>query len=554
MAKLSEIIFICTDMNKSNEIRLHNPPISMLLIGEHMLDKLDMIKIISDKAKTKLYYIDCSEILTFKRYGEPEEYIRNVFRNAKASTITNGSTIASIIYLDRLEILTSNKGSFDSSLMDRVINQFVICIDKINFEQRSLIIASVSNIKHINELLPRVRFDLEISVDPLEKEERLSILRHFTLNTMMNNDIDLNVLAVMTEGYGRAEIRQLVRSASTHALKRYIDVKYSDYVELPNCLDSRSISSNFETNKAFEICMEDFVSSLKNQYEVDRPTQTIPNLPTLWEDLGGYSKTIQEIRETLEWPMKYPELFKVTRISMPKGILLYGPPGNGKTKIAKAIHHNFPQATFINVKGPELISKWIGESEMAIRETFQQARENTPAIIFIDEIDSIAPSRSSDIDKSEVMNRMVSQMLIEMDGLESLEGVIVIGATNRIEAIDKALLRPGRFDKLFYIAPPNKEDRLEILKVLTKQIKLSKDVDLRLLAKMTEKYNGADLYGLITEAKKESLREYILSCDNNTSIEKASTLCINNSHIITAKKKIDSRGVTKESHYTDVYR
>jgi transitional endoplasmic reticulum ATPase len=525
----------------------------MLLIGEHMSDKFEIIKTISDKLQTKIYHIDCREILTFKRYGESEEFIRQIFRDAKA----NGKTKIPIIYLDQLDSLAPNKGSFDSFLIDRVINQLVISIESINCKERALVTASVSKIENLNEMLhSRVKFDMRISIEPPEKEERLSILKSFTNNMKLNEDIDLDTIAMMTEGYGRTELRQLVRIASAHALEQFVIRKYSsDYKtnESANDLDTYRINLEQISNIVLTISMTDFVISLRQFNKGKKHKQTISASPTKWEDLGGYAKTIKEIRETLEWPLKYPNLFKDAGISLPKGILLYGPPGNGKTKIAKAIHCNFPQITFINIKGPELISKWIGESEMAIRETFQQARQNTPSIIFIDEIDSIAPARSSDFDKSEVMNRMVSQMLIEMDGLESLEGVIVIGATNRIDAIDKALLRPGRFDKLFYIAPPNNEDRLEILKVLTKQVKLANDVDLKHIANITEKYNGADLYGLIMEAKKESLRKHIMLCDNNVSIQLKNTFCINNSHIITAKKKLGSRDMSNESPNIDAY-
>ncbi|MEM3229340.1 MAG: AAA family ATPase, partial [Fervidicoccaceae archaeon] len=333
-----------------------------------------------------------------------------------------------------------------------------------------------------------------------DRQGRLEILQIHTRNMPLESSdprekVDLEKLADITHGYTGADLAALAREAAMHALRRY----------MPQ-IDFSSEKIPEEVLNSMVVKMSDFMEAFKEivpsgfrEIYVE-----VPNVR--WSDIGGLEEAKQQLREAVEWPLKYPESFRRLGIRPPKGILLFGPPGTGKTMLAKAAATE-SEANFIAVRGPEILSKWVGESEKAIREIFRRARQVAPTIIFFDEIDSIASARGLRYDSSGVTDRIVNQILTEMDGIQPLTNVVVIAATNRPDIIDPALLRPGRFDRLIYIPPPNKESRLSILKIHTKRVPLAQNVDLEKLAEMTEGYTGADLEALVREAVMLALRE-----------------------------------------------
>nr|NAZ25711.1 AAA family ATPase [Thermofilum sp.] len=338
------------------------------------------------------------------------------------------------------------------------------------------------------------RFDREIAFPVPDKRARREILQVHTRNMPLADDVNLDELAEITHGYTGADLAALCREAAMHALRRF----------LPK-IDIESEKIPTEILKELKVTREDFMQALKD-VQPSALREVYIEVPEVhWTDIGGLDDVKQQLREAVEWPLKHPEYFKEMGIDPPKGILLYGPPGTGKTLLAKAVATE-SEANFIGVKGPEVLSKWVGESEKAVREIFRKARQAAPCIIFFDEIDSIVPRRGGRFD-SGVTDRIVNQLLTEMDGLERLEGVVVIAATNRPDIIDPALLRPGRFDRLIYVPPPDEKARLEILKVHTRRMPLAEDVDLLEIAKKTEGYTGADLAAVCKEAALAALRE-----------------------------------------------
>jgi len=308
-------------------------------------------------------------------------------------------------------------------------------------------------------------------------------------------DVNLDELAELTHGFTGADIAAVCREAAMHALRRF----------LPK-IDLESEHIPTEILDELRVTRKDFLDALKD-VQPSALREVYVEIPEVkWSDVGGLEGVKQELKEAVEWPIRQPEYFREMGIDPPKGILLYGPPGCGKTLLAKAVATE-SGANFISVKGPEILSKWVGESEKAVREIFSKARQAAPCIIFFDEIDSIAPRRGLRGGDSGVTDRIVNQLLTEMDGITRLEGVVVIGATNRPDIVDPALLRPGRFDRVIYVPPPDKEARLEIFKVHTRKMPLAEDVDLEELAEKTEGYTGADIAAVCREAAMIALRE-----------------------------------------------
>jgi len=340
------------------------------------------------------------------------------------------------------------------------------------------------------------RFDREIRIGVPDRNGRKEILQIHTRRMPLADDVDLDELANITHGFTGADLAALCREAAMNALRRF----------LPK-IDLEKETIPAEVLEELKVTREDFMNALK----VVQPSalrEVILEIPNVrWEDIGDLEQVKQELREAVEWPLKYPDLFKRLGIKPPKGILLYGPPGTGKTLLAKAVA-NESEANFISVKGPEILSKWVGESEKAVREIFQRAREAAPCIIFFDELDAIAPRRGLHTD-SGVTDRIVNQLLTEMDGIQILKDVVVIGATNRPDILDPALLRPGRFDRIIYVPPPDIEGRYQIFQIHTREMPLADDVDLRKLAEMTEGYTGADIEALCREAALNAARENI---------------------------------------------
>ncbi|RLG43513.1 MAG: AAA family ATPase, partial [Thermoproteota archaeon] len=373
------------------------------------------------------------------------------------------------------------------------------------------------------------------------REGRKEILQIHTRGMPLAEDVDLEKLADITHGFVGADLAALAKEAAMRALRRLMkDVNLFESEELPA-----------EILDKLQVTMQDFLDALKD-ITPSALREVIVQVPNVrWQDIGGLEDVKEELRMAVEWPLKYPELFEASGAKQPKGILLYGPPGTGKTLLAKAVA-NESEANFISVKGPEILSKWVGESEKAIREIFRKARQSAPAIIFFDEIDSIAPVRGSAGD-SRVTERIISQLLTEMDGLEELRKVVVIAATNRPDLVDPALLRPGRFDRLIYVPPPDYKARVEILKIHMRGKPIADDVNIEELAKRTEGYTGADLETLVNMAALIALKEHISKYrDPEEAIKHRKELKITWSHFEESLKKIRPLGTEEMERYRRV--
>jgi len=362
-------------------------------------------------------------------------------------------------------------------------------------ERGKLIVIGATNIPdQIDPALRRPgRFDREIRIDAPDRNGRKEILQIHTRGMPMSDDVALDQLADITYGYVGADLAALARESAMNALRRY----------LPEIDLEKPIP--VEVLEKIEVTMQDF----KNAHRGIEPSalrEFFVEIPKVsWDDVGGLKKAKQQLQEAVEWPLTKPEVFKRMGIHAPRGVLLYGPPGTGKTLLAKAVAHE-SGANFISIKGPEVMSKWVGESEKAVRELFKKARQVAPTIVFLDELDSIAPMRGRDAG-SHVIDSVVNQLLTSIDGLESMEGVVVVGATNRPDIIDPGLLRPGRFDRLILIPAPDTAARLEIFKIHTKEMPLDKDVNLEKLAEACGNFSGADIEGLCREAAMLSIRK-----------------------------------------------
>jgi transitional endoplasmic reticulum ATPase len=343
------------------------------------------------------------------------------------------------------------------------------------------------------------RFDREIEIGVPNREARLEVLQIHARGMPLAEDVKLEKLADITHGFVGADLAALAREAGMRALRRIVPELDLDVESIPVEILNKIVVVN-----------EDFVDALR-ELEPSAMREVLVESPNVrWDDIGGLAEVKQELMEAVEWPLAYPKLFSHMAASPPKGIMLYGPPGTGKTLMAKAVATE-SQANFISVKGPEFLSKWVGESERAVRETFRKARQAAPTVLFFDEMDAIAPARGGGTSDSHVTERVISQILSEMDGLEALHNVVVIAATNRPDIIDPALLRPGRFDRMIEIGMPDQEARLDILKIHTAKRPLAEDVDLVAISKRTDGYSGADLASVCNEAVMLAIREYVLA-------------------------------------------
>jgi len=426
-----------------------------------------------------------------KFYGESEQRLREIFEEAKKNA-------PSIIFIDEIDAIAPKREEVTGEVEKRVVAQLLALMDGLEARGNVIVIAATNRPNALDPALRRPgRFDREIEIGVPDKQGRLEILQIHTRNMPLAKDVDLNRLAEMTHGFVGADLAALCREAAMKALRRYLPKIDLSQERIP-----------LEVLEQLEVTMQDFLEAYKEitPSALREVYVEIPNVK--WSDIGGLEQVKQELREAVEWPIKHPEAFKRMGIKPPKGILLYGPPGCGKTLLAKAVATE-SEANFISVKGPEIFSKWVGESEKAIREIFRKARQAAPCIVYFDEIDAIAPIRGLGFGDSVVTERVITQLLTEMDGIQSLENVVVLASTNRPDMLDPALLRPGRFDRLIYVPPPDYEARLEIFKVHTRNMPLAEDVDLQQLARMTEGYSGSDIEAVCREAGMLALRENI---------------------------------------------
>ena len=466
------------------------PPKGILLYGPPGTGKTLLAKALANEIGAYFIAVNGPEIMS-KFYGESEERLREVFKEAQENA-------PAIIFIDEIDSIAPKRSEVVGEVEKRVVAQLLTLMDGIQERGKVIVIGATNRPDDIDPALRRPgRFDREIEIRPPDEKGRFEILQVHTRNMPLAEDVDLREIAKMTKGYTGADLAALAKEAAMASLREFMK---SGKVDLNKPGEIRR-----EILETLKVGRRHFLEAMK----FVRPTlmrEVYVEVPEVhWDDIGGLENVKQELREVVEWPLKYPEVFQKMGIEPPKGILLYGPPGTGKTLLAKAVATE-SGANFIAIRGPEVLSKWVGESEKAIREVFRRAREVAPAVVFFDEIDSIAPVRGQSFD-SGVTDRIVNQLLTEMDGIVPLSNVVILAATNRPDILDPALLRPGRFDRVIYVPPPDKEARKQILKIHTKKVPLANDVDLDRLAELTEGYTGADLAALVREAALLKLRE-----------------------------------------------
>ncbi len=464
-------------------------PKGVLLHGPPGTGKTMLAKAVAGETSSNFISIGGPEIVS-KFYGESEGKLREIFKEAEENA-------PSIIFIDEIDSIAPKRDEVNGEEERRIVAQLLSLMDGLNSRGKVVVIGATNRPNSIDEALRRPgRFDREIEIGIPDRDGRLEILQIHTRGMPLDEDVDLKWLADKTHGYAGADISALTKEAAMAALRRVLPDVDLEAEEIP-----REVLNNILVTKDdFKDALKDMQPSTMREVLIEKPN-------VKWEDIGALEEAKQELKEAVEWPLKFGKVFDHMNAKPPKGILLYGPPGTGKTLLAKAVATE-SEANFIAVKGPEFLNKWVGESEKAVRETFRKARQASPCVIFMDEIDSIAPERGTGGD-SNVTERVISQMLTEMDGLEGLNNVVVIAATNRPDIMDPALLRPGRFDKSIYIGPPDKESRKSIFGIHTGKRPMGEDVDLDDLAERTEGCTGADIAAICNEAVMNAVRRLV---------------------------------------------
>jgi transitional endoplasmic reticulum ATPase len=464
------------------------PPRGVFLYGPPGCGKTLLAKAVANESDANFYVISGPEIMS-KFYGESEARLREIFQKAQ-------ETSPSIIFIDEMDAIAPKREEVTGEVERRVVAQLLSLMDGMGARGNIIVIGATNRPNAIDPALRRPgRFDREIEIGVPDKAGRHETLQIHTRNMPLAEDVDLKRLADITHGYTGADVASLCREAAMKALRRYIP-EFN--------LEEERIAP--ETLEKMVVRMEDFLSA----YREITPTamrEVYVEIPQVhWNEVGGLKQVKQELMESVEWPLKRPEVFTKMGIKPPRGILVFGPPGCGKTLLARAVATE-SEANFISIKGPEIFSKWVGESEKAIREIFRKGRTAAPAIIFFDELDAIVPRRGLGYGDSGASERVISQLLTEIDGIESLQNVLIIAATNRPDILDPAVLRPGRFDRLIYVPSPDFESLKEIFKIHARSMPLSRDVDIDELARKAQGYSGADIEAICREAAMNALRE-----------------------------------------------
>ncbi|UCG03036.1 MAG: CDC48 family AAA ATPase [Candidatus Heimdallarchaeota archaeon] len=464
-----------------------DPPKGVLLHGPPGTGKTLLAKAVANESGVNFVSIAGPEIMS-KFYGESEQRIREIFQNAEKEA-------PSIIFIDELDSIAVKREEVTGEVERRVVAQLLALMDGLKSRGKVIVIGATNRPNALDPALRRPgRFDREIEIGVPDKNGRYEVLLVHTRGMPLADDVDLNEYAAKTHGFVGADIAALTKEAAMHTLRKVLPRIDFDKPLTPEILSKLVVSK------------ENFDEALKIT-EPSAMREVLLEIPNIhWDDIGGLETVKQQLIEAVEWPIVHPEIFQRHGVTPPHGILLYGPPGTGKTLLAKAVATE-SQANFIAIRGPELLSKWVGESEKAVREVFRKAKQASPSIIFLDELDAIAPRRGAFAGGSHVTESVVNQILSLLDGLESLRDVMVLGASNRPDMIDPALLRPGRFDRLLLVKPPDMESRKKILKIHTNGMKLGTDVDLSQLASDLEGYVGADIAAICREAVMIALRE-----------------------------------------------
>src|SRR6476619_4987820 len=464
-------------------------PKGVLLYGPPGTGKTLLAKAVANESNAHFVSISGPEIMS-KFYGESEARLREIFKETKEKA-------PSIMFIDEKDSITPKREEVTGEVERRVVSQLLSLMDGLEARGKVIVIAATNRPNAIDPALRRPgRFDREIEIKVPDKRGRLEILQIHTRNMPLDTDVEQDRIAAVTHGFVGADLEYLCKEAAMKCLRRLLpELNLEDEKLSPDVLNKLIV-----TKADFENAVKEVTPSAMREVYLESP-----DVP--WSAIGGLEDIKRELQEAVEWPLRFPELYTKLGHAMPKGLLLHGLSGTGKTLLAKAVATE-SEANFISVRGPELLSKWVGESERGIREIFRRARQAAPCVVFFDEIDSIAPVRGMGGD-SMVTERVVSQLLTELDGIQSLSGVVVLAATNRADIIDTALLRPGRFDKILLVPLPDKAARLKILDIHSKDKPLGSDVDLGRIAEMTDGFSGADTSSVINTAVSLVLHEYL---------------------------------------------
>jgi transitional endoplasmic reticulum ATPase len=469
-------------------------PKGLLLFGPPGTGKTLIARAVANETDAYFIHVNGPEIIN-KFYGESEARLREIFDTASKNA-------PSIIFLDEIDAISPKRESVNGDVEKRVVAQLLALMDGLKDRGQVIVIGATNLPNAIDSALRRPgRFDREIEIGIPDQRGRLQILQVFTRDMPLNDNIDLERLAELTHGYVGADLQSLCREAAMSALRKFFPQINFSTAKIP-----------YEIIRKLTVTMEDFYNSL-HEIEPSAIREVFVEIPNVsFQDIGGLDDVKDIIIKSIIWPEQYKDAYEYFGCKAPRGILFYGEPGTGKTLFAKAIA-SLNNTNFISVKGPELLSKWVGDSEKGLRDIFKKAKQAAPCIIFFDEIDALVPVRGRNNDNN-TTERMICQMLTEMDGIEELHGVTVIGATNRLDIVDPALLRPGRFDLLLEFKAPDLAGRLEIFKIYLKGKPLAEDVELNSLAEITQGYTGADIMEICQRASLDALSEYINDMQN----------------------------------------
>ena len=492
-------------------------PKGVLLYGPPGTGKTLLAKAVAGETSAHFISLSGPEIMG-KHYGESEERIRDIFKQAEENA-------PSIIFIDEIDSIAPKRDEVSGELEKRIVSQLLTLMDGMKSRGKVVVIAATNRPDSVDPALRRPgRFDREIEIGIPDDEGRYDILSIHTRGMPIDEKVDLKQIAKVTHGFVGADLEILSKEAAMRSLRRI----------LPEInLSEEKVST--EILQKIKITSDDFRDALKEvRPSALREVQVqIPNVD--WNDVGGLDELKEELREAVEWPIKHKEAFEYVDVEAPKGILLHGPPGTGKTMIAKALA-TMTDSNFISIKGPELLSKWVGESEKGVREIFRKARQAAPCIIFLDEVDALVPRRGSGDSGSHVTENVVSQILTEIDGLEELHNVLIIGATNRLDIVDEALLRPGRFDRIIEVPNPDSKGREQIFRIHSKKKPLANDVNITRIVELTNGFSGAEMAAITNRAAILALKRHV-----NTKSENIKDIKITQQDLLDSIDKVKPR-------------